>query len=102
MFREYRLSPWTPAGRELVFEWDADAGQLRGRDAAEVEQLISDATFAGEIVGDPHPTVYEINDPHHNAGEFALVLAQFWKLPPDLAAAYPKAPADETPPGAAN
>jgi hypothetical protein len=101
MRRKYALQPHGK-GPDLVFEWDSETGQVWGQDAEEVRQAALSAQRAGYAMGHPQPTPYAISDPLRRPGELAVVLGNLWKLPADLADAYPKPPADETPPGAIN
>lgn len=41
----------------IEFEWDADSGALRGRDAAQVRAMSVEAAAQGTMTGDPYPTV---------------------------------------------
>lgn len=100
MFRKFVLKPLTLHDPELEFEWDIDSGIVRGRDAEKVREIVTEANRAGTVTGHPYPTVFPVTDPLRNASEFALVLGQYWKLPEDLARAYPKPPVDNAPEGA--
>lgn len=103
MFRKFKLNLISPhCGLTLEFEWDAEAGVFSGPDAPEVERMIARALGEGMVLGHPYPTPYEITDPAHKAADLAVVLGQFWKLPRELARAYPKPPPDDTPPGGLN
>ena len=95
MFRSYRLQPTTVHNKPIAFEWDAQSGELRGDDAALVAKLAHEAKAAGELVGHPYPTSFPIADPLHLPSELAVVLGNYWKLPPDLADAYPQADGDD-------
>lgn len=92
MFRSYALEPLNGAGAQLVFEWDPDTGQLRGRDAAHVREQAELAKKAGYMLGHPHPTPYKIGAPLRRASELAVILGNLYRLPPDLADAYPQPP----------
>lgn len=102
MYRSYRLKATSKHyGTDLEFEWDAEAGTFRGRDALKIEGMIADALKEGSVCSHPHPTVYEMTDPARKPAELAVLLGQFWQLPDDLARAYPRR-RDRTPPGAVN
>lgn len=95
MFRNYKLLPSVWHETELDFEWNPETGEVRGRDAGRVTVLARQAADEGSVVGHPYPTSYEIKDPLHRPNEMAVVLGQFWKLPVDLALAYPKPEEDD-------
>lgn len=95
MYHSYKLDPNVWHAKPIEFEWDAAAGALRGKDAAQLVEMIDQALAAGEIVGHPYPTSFKIEDPYHRSAEMAVILGQYWKLPADLAAAYPKAEDDD-------
>ncbi len=102
MYRKFKLQQIsTRCGLDLVFEWDAEAGLFRGRDALAVEQLIAEAVRDGIVLGHPYPTIFNITDPARNPADLAVVLGQHWKLPKELARVYPRVP-DDTPPHALN
>ncbi len=91
MFRKYTLQPAAWHQKPLEFEWDAESGEVRGRDADKVLGLVVSAVKEGCVVGHPQPTNHEISDPLHNTGEMAVLLGNDWILADDLASAYPKA-----------
>lgn len=97
MYRKLNLKSMVWHKPDLELEWDPATGGLRGRDAPSVRALIGMAMQAGEVVTHPMPTSYDIHDPLHEPRDMALVLGQYWELPPDLAAALPAADNDETP-----
>lgn len=100
MFRSYHLDPLGPGDGPLVFEWDPDTGDVRGRDAEEVRKLAAAAEEAGVVTGLPYPSAHEIRDPLNSAAELAVVLGTRWRLPGDLARAYPAPPGSALPEGA--
>lgn len=89
MYREYKLKPAVWHEKPLEFAWDQDSGELRGRDAARVLDLVAVAVKDGGVVTHPYPTTYAIRDPLHSPTEMAAVLGQFWLLTDDLMAALP-------------
>jgi hypothetical protein len=89
MFRSYTLQPAVWHQQPLEFEWDADSGEVKGAGAEKLLAMVAAAIKDGYVVGDPYPTSYSITDPLHNLGEMAAILGNDWKLPDDLAAAYP-------------
>jgi hypothetical protein len=91
MYRKFTLQPQTPHDVELVFEWDPDAGELRGAGAGIVRNMCERAVQIGHVNGHPYPTPFDIEDPLHNAAEMAVVLGQHWQLDDWLQAAYPQA-----------
>ena len=95
MFRSYQLQPITAHNTPISFEWDAQSGRLRGNDADLVAKLAQDAKASGEIIGHPYPTSFQMTDPLHLPSELAVVLGNYWKLPPDLADAYPQTETDD-------
>ena len=93
MFRKYSLKPAVWHRKPLVFEWDADTGEVRGPGAETVLGIVASAVKEGGVVGHPYPTSYDITDPLHNATEMAVLLGQDWMLSGDLS--YPEAEADD-------
>lgn len=89
MRRNYDLQPLTATGTPLRFTWDPDTGDVTGPDAERVLELVADAERRGTVIGDPHPTVFDVNDPLTNEADMALVIGQGFVLPDDLRAAYP-------------
>ena len=89
MLRKYFLEAAVWHETPLEFEWDEETGELRGRDAKRVGELVAKITALGEIVSHPYPTSYDIRDPLHSRQEMAVILGSFWRLPADLAEAYP-------------
>lgn len=98
MLRNYALQP-LGAGGAIEFKWDPETGELAGRDAGRVEELIAEANQAGLVTGDPYPTPYAIEDPHRIPRDMALVLGQYWRLPEELRRAYPAAASVTLPEG---
>ena len=98
MFRSYTLRPADGEGEPLVFEWDAEAGLIRGPGADYVRTLVAGVIKAGVAMGHPYPTPYVIKDPLRRAGEMAVLLGNTWHLPAELARMYPRAPDDESVP----
>ncbi|MBV5337869.1 MAG: hypothetical protein J0653_08105, partial [Deltaproteobacteria bacterium] len=68
---------------------------VRGESAAQVIHLAELAQRSGGVTGHPYPTEYDITDPLHFPSEMAVVLGNYWILPPDLAAAYPQVETDD-------
>jgi len=99
MFLELELPPRGYGGTSLVFSWDPISGDVRGRHAEEVRSLAAAAQAAGVVTGLPYPTPHAISDPLHSVAEMAVVLGNLWRLPPELAMAYPDSQGD-TPEGA--
>jgi hypothetical protein len=89
MFHKYTLQPLTVHDGPLEFEWDADSGELRGRDADQVRAMAAEAARMGTQVGHPMPTTHDTSDPLHNPAHMAVVLGHFWQVSGDLADAYP-------------
>ena len=94
MFQSYYLQPIAKQGNPISFEWNPKTGGVRGPSAALIIEMAKKARRAGEIVGHPHPTSYAMTDPLRQPSELAVVLGNHWQLPPDLAAAYPDAEAE--------
>jgi hypothetical protein len=82
MFRKFSLKPSARHQQPLEFEWDAEKGELRGRDADKVRDMAALAQKEGYIVGHPYPTAYDITDPLRKASEMAsemaVLLGQEW------------------------
>jgi hypothetical protein len=102
MRRSYRLEPANGIGPVLEFEWDPGTGELFGPAAQGIRATVEDAQRAGRVMGLPIPTLYEISDPLRTPSEMAVILGTLWRLPPDLAAAYPKPPSENDVPPAAS
>lgn len=97
MYRKLNLKSMVWHKPDIEIEWNPATGVLRGRDAPSVRVLIGMAMKAGEVVTHPMPTSYDIHDPLHELRDMALVLGQYWELPPDLAAELPATGNDEAP-----
>lgn len=95
MYRKYTLAPSVWHESALEFEWDPDTGGVRGKDAGRVLTVAQRAKDEGEVQGHPYPTTYQITNPLRDPSEMAVVLGQYWKLPADLALAYPKPEVDD-------
>lgn len=95
MFHKYILQPLDRRDEAIEFEWDPEAGLLRGKDADHLHAMINNATASGTVVSHPMPTSYDIKDPLHFLSEMAVLLGQRWRLPEDLAAAHPTPEEDE-------
>lgn len=89
MLRKYFLEAAVWHETPLEFEWDEETGELCGRDAERVGELVAKIAAMGEIVSHPYPTTYEIRDPLRSRREMAVILGAFWRLPADLANEYP-------------
>lgn len=89
MFQSHKLEPLTVHDEPLEFEWDAERGELRGRDADRVRAMAAEAASLGEITGHPYPTAHVTRDPLRSLAEMAVVLGNYWRLSDGLAAAYP-------------
>lgn len=86
MFRKLALKSAVWHEPDLEFEWDPEAGAVRGRDADKVLEMAQAALDHGEVTSHPHPTGYDITDPIRKPRELAAILGRFWILPEDLAA----------------
>ncbi|MBU1692284.1 MAG: hypothetical protein KJ958_05455 [Gammaproteobacteria bacterium] len=95
MYRKYTLEPSVRYESALEFEWDPAVGGVRGKDAARVLTVVQRAKDEGEVQGHPYPSTYPVTNPLRNSSEMAVVLGQYWKLPVDLALAYPKPEEDD-------
>lgn len=95
MFRNYVLAPAVWHAQPIEFDWDIDRGELRGRDAQHLNELIAKIVAHGEFVSHPYPTSYKITNPLRRLDEMAVILGWYWKLSDDLAAAYPKTEEDD-------
>ena len=94
MLHKSILQPLDRRDDAIYFEWDPNAGLLRGNDADRLHEMINNAIASGSVLGHPMPTSYDIQDPLHRVSEMAVLLGQRWQLPEDLAGAYP-VPEDE-------
>lgn len=101
MFRPYSLEPLNGVGPALQFEWDPSTGSVRGEGADYVRAVAAHAQHAGYALGHPHPTPYSITNPLSKPAELAVILGNVWRLPKDLAAAYPASPVGNDPPDGA-
>lgn len=79
---------------DLSFDWDRDAGTVSGRDA----DLIRKMAKPGDMVdAHPMPWAYKLGrTPLKSFRDMAAIVGSWWRLPPELAPHYPKAP-DEDP-----
>ena len=93
--RSYELEPLYGFGPTLVFEWDQETGELRGRDEARVRALVERALRDHVAMGKPYPTPFEMTDPLRKPSELAVLLGNAWRLPLDLRRAYPKPPTED-------
>jgi hypothetical protein len=94
MYRKLKLDPLDSRDNPIEFEWDIEAGLLRGPDAQVIQNMAADAKSVCVIVGDPYPTSYEITDPLKKQGELAAILSVYYHLPDDLLASI-KRPGDD-------
>lgn len=99
MYLDLELHTIGAGNRTLVFQWDPDTGDVRGRYADQVLMLAARAVLEGVVTGLPYPTPHVIRDPLHSLAEMAVILGNDWHLPPVLADAYPVV-VDDTPPDA--
>lgn len=95
MFRKFVLQPAVWHQQPLEFEWDAESGEVRGRDADKVRNMAVSAQKEGCMIGHPYPTTYDITDPLRKASEMAALLGQEWTLPDELIREYPAPDVDE-------
>lgn len=99
--KKLSLVAYADAKTTLEFEWDPETGELAGRDADEVRRYAEEAKRQGYWTGHPRSTPYRIEDPLRRPAEMAVILGNAWRLPPELAAVYPRPPqGNELPPGA--
>lgn len=89
MFHNYTLKSAVWHEKPISFEWDPDAGVVRGTDAERVKALVAMAVSDGGVESHPFPTRYDIEDPLHRHAEMAAILGMFWELPSDLAKHLP-------------
>lgn len=75
---------------DLSFDWDSKTGELTGKDAEIVAELMAMAQAAGNVSIDPAPAMYDVSDPLTHPDQMAAILGRFWHLPEDLQAVYPK------------
>lgn len=92
MFRPYSLEPLNGVGPALQFEWDPSTGSVRGEGADYLRAVAAHAQQVGYMIGHPYPTPYSITKPLSTPAELAVILGNVWRLPEDLAAAYPAPP----------
>lgn len=99
MFRSYKLTSISPAiGESIEFDWDPETGELRGPGADRVRDLARAAKRRGWADAAPLPWSYPVSDPLRRPVELAVVLGNWYRLPPDLRAVYPEPPPmDDTP-----
>ena len=69
--------------------WDAETGMIDGPDAQAVLAIVAAAMQRGTVMGDPYPTVYDVDDPLHDYRDMALVPGQWFVLPTELQDACP-------------
>ena len=84
MKHDFRLAG-PPSGRRLEFSWDAKSGEIDGRDAAEVLDLVAWATDRGHVhVDQPAPSNLKrvaITNPTKNLKQFsAVIFSAGWEL----------------------
>jgi hypothetical protein len=97
MHHRFALSPLARGFfPSLEFEIDLESGDLRGRDAEYVSDLLAEAAAAGQWISHPWPTVYDLQAPRHSLRELSIVLGAHWQLPVELARAHPVPPDDES------
>lgn len=99
MYLDLELHPIGAGNRTLVFQWEPESGDVRGRDADRVLAIAAQAVLDELVTGLPYPTPHAIRDPLHSLAEMAVILGNDWRLPPVLAEAYPVV-TDDTPPDA--
>ena len=92
MRHSHKLPSLTPGVDRIEFDWDPDTGEVSGRDAGRVLDVVDMAKRWGEVLSHPWPTVYPITDPARNPTEMAVVLCRYWVLDKFLADAFPAPP----------
>lgn len=70
-------------------EWEPATGELSGPLAASIRQDASWALSARKISTHPHPSGIPATDPLRNLTEFAALIGQSYRLPPELEPHYP-------------
>lgn len=93
--RHLQLEPVSPVLDSLDFKWDDETGELDGRDAARVRELVEGAIAEGWAPIEPGPSSFPITDPLHNLAELAAVLGARHRLPEWLREHYPAVSSDE-------
>ena len=97
MFRDYKLQPKRKRGHPIEFSIDFDTGEIRGRDAHFLTQVLRSVQLGGETPIEPSPATWVVTDPLHNKTEFAAAVGFEWILDDDLEAAYPVIEDDSRP-----
>lgn len=84
----YELEPVVWHETPLVFDWDAETGDLSGLDARRVLERAQ----PGEWVGcHPRPFAHRLGpEPLRSREDMAAILGEWWRLPADLAPFYPR------------
>lgn len=87
MKKHYECQPLVWHEKPLVFDWDADTGEIDGPDAARIKDM---ATW-GEIEAHPLPWSWTFSkSPLKNKTDMAAIIGRWWSLPDDLASFYPQ------------
>lgn len=89
MIKRYRLVPSVWHEKPLFFTLDTETGELGGIGAERVQVLVNDAMEVGQVIINPIPSMYPIDDPLKNPDQLAAILGRFWQLSEDLRAVYP-------------
>ena len=97
MFRDYKLQPKRKRGHPIEFSIDFDTGEIRGRDAHFLTQVLRAVQLGGGTPIEPSPATWVVTDPLHNKTEFAAAIGFEWILDDDLEAAYPVIEDDSQP-----
>jgi len=90
-----RAEPFDPRDGVRVFSWDPRTGELSGPDAPWVRECVRMALDAGEVGAHPLPWGIPVTDPLHSLTEMAAIVGFEHRLPPELAAHYPRLPPAE-------
>jgi hypothetical protein len=69
----------------LVFDWDDETGEISGQDATYVLECFDIKTISAH----PMPCAWDLTSPK-NRTDIAAIVGECWRLPPELADAYPK------------
>ncbi len=77
--------------------WDEDAGTFVGRDSERVREFVYQASKAGSVAIEPHPTSFELGaNPAKSRADLGAILGRYFILPTLLAEAFAAALAADT------
>ncbi len=99
MKTHYECQPAVWHEKPLIFDWDADTGDIEGPGASRIKEMAG----WGEVAAHPTPWVWNLSkSPLQNKTDMAAIIGYWWVLPDDLASFYPQIDEDlsDLPPGA--